>query len=67
MANYANRGERKLISEYDLLMCSVAFAISDLNRVNQRIIELSKDNENYTSIFYFKVNMGFVREAYCSC
>lgn len=51
-------------NEYDLFICSVCFALADLLKVNQEIHKVAEKSENGNSSFFFRINMGFAREAY---
>jgi len=49
-------------NEYDLFICAVSFALSDLSILNRKISEC--DNESKESTFYYRLALGFMREAY---
>ena len=50
--------------EYDLFICSCCFALSDLLIINQEIFEAVSSPEKWYSSTFFRINMGFAREAY---
>jgi hypothetical protein len=51
-------------SLYDKYMISVSFALSDLTILNKKIIDLLKEDKAEESVFYFRICLGFMREAY---
>ncbi|MBP8640826.1 MAG: hypothetical protein KBI01_08020 [Oscillospiraceae bacterium] len=50
--------------EYDLFICSCCFALSDLLIINQEILEAVSNPQKWYSSTFFRINMGFAREAY---
>ena len=50
--------------EYDLFICSCCFALSDLLIINQEILEAANNPQKWYSSMFFRINMGFAREAY---
>ncbi len=50
--------------EYDLFICSCCFALSDLLIINQEILEAANNPQKWYSSLFFRMNMGFAREAY---
>lgn len=50
--------------EYDLFICSCCFALSDLLIINREILEAANNPQKWYSSLFFRMNMGFAREAY---
>lgn len=50
--------------DYDLFICTICFALSDLLMLNQEIQEATINPSKDNSSLYFRMTMGFIREAY---